>query len=692
MKICLSVLAFAILLQSAPAFDGRVFAPGQKPDDQRLGDPVTLHDYHPFRPVASKEEWSTRRLDIQRRVQLAAGLLPWPDKTPLQEIISERFEKDGFAIENVYFESFPGHFVTGTLFSPSGESLKTGEKKGLRPVVLCPHGHWRNGRFHNAGDSRAKAQLASGGERFYNAGLNPIIPRCVQLARMGCFVFAYDMLGNADSVQLVEHRRGPRDETNSSEFGKWGFVSPQSALRLQTNFGLQTWNSVRALDFMLSRPGADPDRVLVTGASGGATQTMMLAAIDERVDASFPCVMASTAMQGGCTCENSYYLRIGQGNMDIAAVPAPKPLGLTAADDWTIELETKGHPDLLDLYTMLGAKKSYDRHFDIQFRHNYNHVSRTHMYQFVNTHFSPGLKTPVLERDYSFLTPEELTVWKTGERPPNYLTGLEHEREVNRVWAEDGDRKIEQARKTNRVDDFRKGWGIIIRRTLADVGSVDFELIGKEKHSDFTTLWGVIRNQDEEEEIPALFYYPDNWNGTVTLIPSGHGKSGLFLGVTGSPADQVIDLLQKGNAVVGMDLFAQGEFLDEGEIPRNTAATYSSKPDLEPDSWQRSPVYFYGYNDSIFVRRVHDILTTVKMIQTSPNWDVKSIEIQAAGPFAAIAYAAAISANGAFSKIDAHPDTFSFGALNDSFSEHFVPGAVRFGDVEMLEKLASGAD
>ncbi|MDF1754334.1 MAG: hypothetical protein P1U89_16240 [Verrucomicrobiales bacterium] len=670
------------------AFDGKVIEPGQKPNDRRLGKPVTLHDYHPFRPVASAAEWDQRKSEIRTRVKVASGILPELDKTPMNPVVSERAEKDGFAIQKVYFESIPGHYVTGTLYSPAGDSVAIGEKSGKRPVVLCPHGHWRDGRFYRAAESAALGQIAQGGERFLNAAYNPIVARCVQLARMGCLVLQYDMLGNADSLQLEEHRRGPREITNGQEAGKWGFVSPQSVLRLQTNFGLQTWNSVRALDFMLELPGADPERVLVTGASGGATQTMILAAVDDRVDASFPCVMASTAMQGGCTCENSYYLRIGQGNMDIAAVLAPKPLGLTAADDWTRELQTKGHPDLVNLYRMLKAPKKYDAHFDIHFKHNYNHVSRTHMYQFVNTHFGLGLKRPVLERDYAYLSPEELTVWVDDKMPDNYSKGIEHERDLNRIWAEDGQRKVAGAFRDKEFDDFRKGWEVIIDRDLSELSEVSFELLKKEKYTGFIALGGVIRNPDAGQELPALFYYPDDWNGIVKLMPTASGKSGLFVGKPESPTDEVKGALDDGVAIVGVDLFKQSEFLDPGEPSANDSVTYSGKPDLEPDSWQRSPVYFYGYNHSVFVNRVHDLLTTIKMIQTSPDWEVKGIEMKGEGPFAALIHAANLFSNGAVKQVEADLKGFTFESLNDSFDQHFVPGAVRFGDVAMLAKLS----
>ncbi len=99
--------------------------------------------------------------------------------------------------------------------------------------------------------------------------------------------------------------------------------------------GLQTWNGIRALDFLASLPDVDPKRMAVTGGSGGGTQTILLGALDDRPIASFPNGMVSTSMQGGCTCESCCLLRVGTGNVELAALFAPRPQGMTAANDWT---------------------------------------------------------------------------------------------------------------------------------------------------------------------------------------------------------------------------------------------------------------------------------------------------------------------------------------------------------------------
>src|SRR5213593_1157340 len=128
----------------------------------------------------------------------------------------------------------------------------------------------------------------------------PLQARCVHLARMGCVVFHYVMVGVADSTKIA-HRTG--------------FTDAEAELRLQSFMGLQTWNSIRALDFLTSLPDVDAKRIGVNGASGGGTQTFILCAIDDRPAAAFPAVMVSTAMQGGCVCENCSYLRQDTGNI-----------------------------------------------------------------------------------------------------------------------------------------------------------------------------------------------------------------------------------------------------------------------------------------------------------------------------------------------------------------------------------------
>lgn len=184
--------------------------------------------------------------------------------------------------------------MTGNLYRPKKI------QGGKAPAVLFAHGHWADARLSQATDAELRNEIATGQERFLEGGKSRFQSMCVQLARMGCVVWQWDMLGDSDSKQLshqlVHSFAKQRPEMNTTE--NWGLYSPQAEAHLQSIMGLQTWNAVRSLDFLLELPEVDPQRVAITGASGGGTQTMLLAGIDPRIALSFPAVMVSTAMQG----------------------------------------------------------------------------------------------------------------------------------------------------------------------------------------------------------------------------------------------------------------------------------------------------------------------------------------------------------------------------------------------------------
>jgi cephalosporin-C deacetylase-like acetyl esterase len=608
-----------------------------------------------------------------------------------------------YTIEKVYFESLPGHYVTGNLYRPAGASREIGVVDGKRPAILCPHGHWKDGRFlDQAGETRSdrmvKNAIAMGAERFVSAARSPLQARCVQLARMGCVVFHYDMLANADSVQVSSHKISPREEMNSLKKGEWGFASPAAAARLQTSFGLQTWNSVRAVDFVLRLKEVDPERVAVTGASGGGTQTMMVTAVDERVAVAFPCVMPSTAMQGGCTCENTHLLRIGQGNIDISAVTAPRPLGITTADDWTIEFETKGHLDLLNLYGMLQQSKRYEAHFDTHFKHNYNHVSRTHMYGFMSRHLGLGLEEPVLERDFEFLPGKELTVWDSEHpRPSGPEVGETHDRAVCRWMTSDAERQVRallNPADAAAVEQTRKVLGgaleVLIGRGAPDADLLEHELVEKAERDGVVEMSGIFRHAGEGEEVPAVSLYPSNWAKKVAIWVHPEGKSGLYDG-DGSFSLEVRRLLDAGHAVVGVDLLGQGEHRDaEGKIDWSRNRDVSAGKEIRAgQEWRRSSLYTYGYNNALFAQRVHDIMTVSAFVAASEKWEPEELVVigaQGAGHW--VAAAKAVMGEG-IDRVAADLNGFRFAELEDAMDEDFLPGAVKYGDVAGLLALAA---
>lgn len=131
-------LVLLVLLGPAAAVSAeapRVLPPGELPNDQRLGELKTLDGYFPFTPCDTPEAWAKRAERVRRQMLVALGLWPMPTKTPANAVIHGKVDRGDYTVERVCLESFPGHFVTGSLYRPKGRS-------GPGPGVLCPHGHW----------------------------------------------------------------------------------------------------------------------------------------------------------------------------------------------------------------------------------------------------------------------------------------------------------------------------------------------------------------------------------------------------------------------------------------------------------------------------------------------------------------------------------------------------------------------
>ncbi len=624
--------------------------------------------YFPFAPVASKAAWERRHAEIQCRMLVASGLYPMPAKTPLKAVIHGRIELEDYTVEKVFFESLPGHFVTGNLYLPK-------HIKGKIPAVLCPHGHWPNGRFMNADAAEVKKQIAMGAEQFENAARSPLQARCVQLARMGCAVFFYDMLGYADSLQFPEHRHGAAAR---------GFVSAEAELNLVGYFGLQNWNSERALDFLAGLPYVDAKRIGCTGASGGGTQTMMIAGMHDRIAAAFPGVMVSTAMQGGCTCENAHYLRIDQGNIDIAALTAPRPLGLTSADDWTKELEAKGFPDLKNLYTLLGVPDRVEAHFNIKFPHNYNAVSRAQMYAFFNRHLKLGLANTD-ERDFRLLSTPELSVWNDQHpRPSGDRVGPPHEVAIVNWFKQDSASQIGPLLQPKSPAELRESRAVLggalevmIGRTLPAKGEAHFSLRTREDKGGFLLERGLTTFRGAAVE--TLRLHPKQWNRQTVLWLTFKGEESL-LRPDGGLSESAERMLNRGYALACPQPYLMG-------ATRNPNV-YAPDKRNSGGAYEGFSGYHYGYNPSLFAERVRDALALIGQLRDEkpPAHQILVAGVEGAGIVAAAATALAGSA---VERLVCDTEGFRFAKLENVWDVNFVPGAAKYGDVPALLSLCA---
>ena len=257
--------------------------------------PKDLNTPREFPAISSRSEWEDRAKAIREQILVSCGLWPMPEKTPLEAKIFGKVERDGYSVEKVYFKPLPGFYLAGNLYRPLGRG------KGPFPAILNPHGHWKDGRMADTRDGS-------------------IAGRCISFARQGMIAFSYDMVGYNDTY-FPDHGKLPPDKFYIRHRR---FATNHTAMLWSiSQMGLQTWNTIRALDFLESLPDADRKRLACTGESGGGTQTFMLGAIDERLAVQAPIVMVSHSMQGGCSCENVSGLRVEYSNMELAAAAVP---------------------------------------------------------------------------------------------------------------------------------------------------------------------------------------------------------------------------------------------------------------------------------------------------------------------------------------------------------------------------------
>jgi len=333
--------------------------------------------------VNSLADWTQRAEVIRQNLRKGMELETLPRRTPLSPKVRKKKKMDGYTVEAVIFESVPGFYVTGNLYKPTGKF-----KSKTLPVILCTHGH--------------SSDTESGGRFSKN-----MQARCAALAKMGAIVFSYDMIGYGESVQLP-HKH-------------------DKALQVQT------WNSMRVIDYLLTNKEADPTRIAVTGESGGGTQSFMLTALDDRIKVSVPVVMVSAHFFGGCTCESGMPVhRLGStvfSNAQIAALAAPRPMLLISdGADWTKNTEKVEYPFAKRIYELYGKTDLVENVHLANEGHDYGASKRLAAYQFLAKHLNLDLNKikdasgnvsessiKILERNQlTYFTPEEIASLKKG--------------------------------------------------------------------------------------------------------------------------------------------------------------------------------------------------------------------------------------------------------------------------------------
>jgi dienelactone hydrolase len=334
----------------------------------------------------SLDEWKAKLPRLRREYLDMLGLDPLPEKTPLKATITRTFENQGVVIDNLHFQSRPGLYVTGNLYRPKNNAKKL-------PTILYLCGHANMGRDGN------KSNYQEHGLWFASNGYNCLI---------------------LDSLQLGEI---PGTHHGTYKYDRWWWHSAG-----YTPAGVECWNGIRAIDYLLTRSDVDGDKIGVTGISGGGAATVWISAADERVKVSVPvsgfsdleCYVKDKVIDGHCDCMflyNTYQWEF----TTILALIAPRPMLFANSDNdpiFPMPANRRIAEKLRKLYGMYGKESLFDEYVSVG-GHAYRPDLRVAIFKFFNKHLKGDAAAPVEDSaKFAKIPGKELRVFPTDEDYP----------------------------------------------------------------------------------------------------------------------------------------------------------------------------------------------------------------------------------------------------------------------------------
>lgn len=336
--------------------------------------------------LRSKTDWEGRQQLVKEKLQESLG--DFPTKTPLNPIITKSIKKDGYTIEKLFFESMPGVKVTAAFFIPK-------EKRKNLPTIIYCSGH---------------SDLAFRSDIYQHVILN--------LVKKGFAVFAFDPYGQGERLQYFDQNLG---KSRFSPTREHSYPGAQLFINGESTAKYMIWDGIRAVDYLLTRNEVDPNRIGITGRSGGGTQTAQIAAFDERIKASAPeCYITTLEYQlksgGPQDAEQNFPkgIHLGLDHADLLEVRAPKPTLMitTTRDMFSIQGARDTYQETKLAYKAFGKEENI-----MMVEDNAGHQStlrnREAMYAFFQNHLdNPGNSK---DEEVTIFPVDELYVTETGQ-------------------------------------------------------------------------------------------------------------------------------------------------------------------------------------------------------------------------------------------------------------------------------------
>jgi dienelactone hydrolase len=347
------------------------------------------------------DDWQAKRPRLHREYMDMLGLWPLPEKTPLKASVTGQLEAHGIVVEKLHFQSKPGLYVTANYYRPKTVT-------GKLPTILYVCGHSNRGRDGN------KSAYQDHGFWFANNGYTCLVLDTLQLGEIpGIHHGTYGIRGT-----------GAAEAPTRFWWHSAGY----------TPAGVECWNGVRAIDYLLTRPEVDPDKIGVTGISGGGAATFWIAAADERVKVAVPVsgmsdlesYVKNKVINGHCDCMFLYNTYQWDWTT-IAALVAPRPLLFANSDNDSIfpmDANRRIIAKLRDCYQMHGKAELVDEYVS-KGGHAYRPDLRIAAFKFINKHLKGDTTTPVEDSArYTELPGKDLRVFPTdADVPKDALNG-----------------------------------------------------------------------------------------------------------------------------------------------------------------------------------------------------------------------------------------------------------------------------
>jgi dienelactone hydrolase len=492
--------------------------------------------------LQTKDDWQKRQLLVKEKLAVLFG--PIPEKTPLNPRISGTLKKDGYRVEKLVFESMPGFYVAGCVFIPEGLT-------GKAPAILNVIGH---------------------NQEAFRAELYQLV--YLNLVKKGFIVLAIDPIGQGEAVQFYDEDIGfSRAGYSVVEHCYAGNLTFLSGISLARYFA---WDGIRAIDYLISRPDVDPERIGVTGFSGGGTVTTYVSALDERVKVSVPCSWSTYSRRqietkGAQDAEANLVHGLKQGISveDLLAVRAPKPtlMTFTSRDQYlSIQGARDAYNEVHRIY------KAYDKEENLQlveddYKHWLTPKIRNAIYSFFMEHL--GVKGDPVEEHVEMIPSEELQITPTGQA---------------RTWLKGENVQSINAKETAPLIEILEESRFDIPKHLETVKNKAMDLSGyiAPAYDDGTpflngryqrdgyTVSKIAIEGEGDYVIPILLFVPDpdkkTFPAIIYLHPQGKAHDS-------QPGGAIEKLVKEGYVVAAVDVIGVGEL--RNTVTRENADDYA---------------------------------------------------------------------------------------------------------------------